>query len=301
MIAANAPIDKDDHVTTLESSSGVLDVTQSGPDCFTGSAGLRNHIGSIFGGRLLAQALLSAMRTVEALPASSFHAYFLAPGRTDVALDYQVTRLRDSRRFANRLITARQDGQTIFTMMAEFHAAEEGFVHQNASMPVVPPPEEVMSIQHFVRERAAELEQAVAHNFAAALVIEMRPIAPESYLLGRPAEAARSFWFRQSGAAAVEDSRLHQCLLAFASDYWLGGASAIPHFLPTNSGEFLITSMDHSMWFHRPARCEEWMLHQTASPSASDGLGLSRGQIFDRDGRLVASTAQECLLRRLRP
>ena len=301
MIAADVPIDKDDDVTTREPISDVLDVTQSGPDRFTGSAGARNHIGSVFGGRLLAQALLSAMRTVEALPASSFHAYFLAPGRTDVPLDYQVTRLRDSRRFANRQVTVRQNGQMIFTMMAEFHAVEEGFVHQNASMPVVPPPEEVASIQHFVRERAAELEQAVTHNFAAALVIEMRPIAPETYFLARPAEAARSFWFRQSGAAAVEDSRLQQCLLAFASDYWLGGASAIPHFLPTNSGEFLITSMDHSMWFHRPARCEEWMLHQTASPSASDGLGLSRGQIFDRDGRLIASTAQECLLRRLRP
>jgi len=300
VIAVDAPVDRDDHAPTREPISDVLDVTQSGPDQFIGSAGARNHIGSVFGGRLLAQSLLSAMKTVEALPASSFHAYFLAAGRTDMPIDYQVTRLRDSRRFANRLITACQDGQTIFTMMAEFHAAEDGFVHQDASMPLVPPPEEVASIQHFVRERAGELAQAVTHNFAAALVIEMRPIAPESYLLARPAEAARSFWFRQSGAAAVDDTRLQQCLLAFASDYWLGGASAIPHFLPTNSGEFLITSMDHSMWFHRPARCEEWMLHQTSSPSASDGLGLSRGQIFDRDGRLVASTAQECLLRRLR-
>ncbi|GAY24424.1 acyl-CoA thioesterase [Sphingobium fuliginis] len=299
MIAADGPFHDDKPLPTRDAISDILDVTQTGPDRFTGSAGAHNHIGSVFGGRLLAQALLAGMKTVEALPASSFHAYFLAAGRTDRRLDYQVARLRDSRRFANRQITACQDGRAIFTMMAEFHAPEEGFVHQNAAMPVVPPPERVAPIQHFVRERAAELEQAVTHNFAAALAIEMRPIAPEDYFLARPTEAARSFWFRQSGAATVEDSRLQQCLLAFASDYWLGGAAAIPHFLPTNSGEFLITSMDHAMWFHGPARCEAWMLHHTSSPSAGDGLGLTTGRIFGRDGRLIASTAQECLMRRL--
>ncbi|WP_197707472.1 acyl-CoA thioesterase domain-containing protein [Sphingobium sp. LB126] len=300
MIVADGPLHDDGPMPTRDPISDILDVTQAGPDRFTGSAGARNHLGSVFGGRLLAQALLSGMKTVEALPASSFHAYFLAAGRTDRPIDYQVVRLRDSRRFANRQITACQDGQAIFTMMAEFHAPEEGFVHQNAPMPAVPPPELVAPIQHFVRERVAELEQAVTHNFAAALAIEMRPIAPEEYFLARPTEAARSFWFRQSDAAAVEDSRLQQCLLAFASDYWLAGAAAIPHFLPTNSGEFLITSMDHAMWFHRPARCEDWMLHDTSSPSAGNGLGLTTGRIFDRDGRLIASTAQECLMRRIR-
>lgn len=299
MSTAEAPLYDDGPMPTRDAVSDILDVTQAGLDLFTGSAGADNHIGSIFGGRLLAQALLSAMMTVEHLPASSLHAYFLAAGRTDLPLEYRIARLRDSRRFANRQVTAFQDGQAIFTLLAEFHVPEEGFFHQGAIMPAVPPPEQVAPIQRFVRDRSADLDPAVVHNFAVAVPIEMRPVAPEDYFLQRPVEAVRPFWFRQSGAAAIDDPRLHQCLLAFASDYWLAGVAAVPHFLPTNSEEFLISSMDHAMWFHRPARCEEWMLHHTVSPSASEGLGLALGQVFDREGRLVASTAQESLLRRL--
>ncbi|SCW60628.1 acyl-CoA thioesterase-2 [Sphingobium faniae] len=301
MSAAEGPFYDDAPMPTRDIVADILDVRCAGPDLFTGSAGANNHIGSIFGGRLLAQALLSAMMTVEHLPASSLHAYFLAAGRTDLPLEYRIVRLRDSRRFANRQVTAFQDGQAIFTLLAEFHAPEEGFFHQDAIMPAVPPPERVAPIQHFVRDRSAELDPAAVHNFAAAIPIEMRPVAPEDYLLQRPVKAVRPFWFRQSGAAAIDDPRLQQCLLAFASDYWLAGVTAVPHFLPTNSDEFLISSMDHAIWFHRPARCGEWMLHHTVSPSASDGLGLAMGQIFDREGRLIASTAQEALLRRLRP
>ncbi|HZV08752.1 MAG TPA: acyl-CoA thioesterase II, partial [Novosphingobium sp.] len=105
--------------------------------------------------------------------------------------------------------------------------------------------------------------------------------------------------FRLKGAAQIADPRLHQCLLAYASDYWLGGAAAISHALPTNSRVLLISSLDHALWFHRPVRCDEWLLHHTHSPSAGGGQGLVQGQIFTRDGRLVATTTQECLLRRL--
>lgn len=285
---------------TRDRVEDILAVTPVGPDRFTGSAGTLNHIGSVFGGRLLAQSLLSAMLTVEELPASSLHAYFLAAGRIDRPLNYQVARLRDGRRFANRQVTACQDDRPIFTLMAEFHAPEDGFAHQGALMPDMPPPERVAPIQYFVRDHADLLDPAVVHNFAAALPIEMRPVAPERYFLDRCRDPARPFWFRQSGAAAIDDLRLHQCLLAFATDYWLAGVAAVPHFLPTNSGQFLISSMDHAMWFHQPARCDQWLLHHTVSPSASGGLGFSTGQIFDRDGRLIASTAQESLLRRLK-
>lgn len=285
---------------TRDRVEDILAVTPAGQDRFTGSVGAHNPIGAIFGGRLLAQALLSAMLTVERLPVSSLHAYFLAAGRVDRPLEYQVTRLRDSRRFANRQVTAFQDDRPIFTLMAQFHAPEDGFVHQGALMPDMPPPERVAPIQHFVRAHADRLDPAVVHNFAAALPIEMRPVAPERYFLERGCDPVRPFWFRQSGAAAIDDLRLHQCLLAFATDYWLAGVAAVPHFLPTNSEKFLISSMDHAMWFHQPVRCDQWLLHHTVSPSAGGGLGFSTGRVFDRDGHLIASTAQESVLRRLK-
>lgn len=288
-----------DDVPTQEAASDMLMLTPAGADRFVGEGGASNHHGTVYGGRLAAQSLLAAMETVEALPASSLHAYFLAPGRSGPPIEYRVVRLRDSRRFANRQVTALQGGTPIFTLICEFHAVEEGFHHQAVGMPDVPPPEEVAPIQHFVREREAELDLAAIRNFTDLLPIEMRPIAPEEYFLQRPERPARAFWFRQPSAAAIADPRLQQCLLAFGSDYWLAGVAAVPHFFPTNSDRFLITSLDHAVWFHRPARCDEWLLHYTFSPTAGDGLGLALGQIFDREGRLVASTAQESLLRRL--
>lgn len=301
MSKADVALQDDAPMPTRDSVEDILAITPAGPDRFAGTAGARNHIGSIFGGRLLAQTLLSAMMTVETLPASSLHAYFLAAGRNERPLEYRVTRLRDSRRFANRQVTAFQDDLSIFTLMAEFHEPEQGFEHQAGMMPDVPPPEQVAPIQHFVRDHLDRLDPAVVHNFSVALPVEMRPVAPERYFLARASDSARPYWFRQSGAAAIDDMRLHQCLLAFASDYWLAGAAAMPHFLPTNSSGFFIASLDHAMWFHHPARCEQWMLHDTSSPAARGGVGLSLGRIFDRAGRLIASTAQESVLRRLKP
>ncbi|ATI80673.1 acyl-CoA thioesterase [Sphingobium yanoikuyae] len=288
-----------DWQATSDTATSILALTQNGLDGFTALSGATNHIGTVFGGRLIAQALAVAVRTVEVLPVSSLHAYFLAPGLDNLPLEYRVTRLRDSRRFANRQVTAFQDGQAIFTLICEFHAPEQSFSHQSAVMPSVPPPEQVAPVQQFVRDREADLDVAAIRNFSSALPVELRPVAPEAYFMQRNAQPERAFWFRQPSAAAIEDPRLHQCLLAFASDYWLAGVAAVPHVFPTNSREFLISSLDHAVWFHRPLRCDEWLLHHTLSPSASDGLGLSLGQIFDREGRLLASTAQECLLRRL--
>jgi len=290
---------RDAPMPTRDTPAEILKLEARGPDLFVGESGGNNHLGSVFGGRLVAQSLLAAMETVEALPVSSLHAYFLAPGVTSLPLEYRVVRLRDSRRFANRQITALQGGRPIFALLCEFHAPEEGFFHQAAAMPDVPPPEDVPTIQQFVRERAAELDVAAIRNFTDALPINMRPVSPETYLIHRPDRPERIFWFRQPSAPDIEDPRQHQCLLAFGSDYWLAGVAAVPHFFPTNSDHFMISSLDHSMWFHRPARADEWLLHHTFSPAAGDGLGLAMGRIFDRQGRLVASTAQESLLRRL--
>jgi acyl-CoA thioesterase-2 len=283
-----------------ESGASILNLAPgSGRDIFVADSGKGNHLGTVFGGRLVAQSLCAAVRTVEDMPLTSLHACFMAPGQTGVPLEYRVARLRDSRRFANRQVTAHQDGRLVFMLLCQFHAPEGGFAHQAAPMPSVPPPELVAPVQHYVRENEAKLDPAAAYNFRGKLPIEIRPVEPDSYFKARPPEPGRAFWFRLPGAGALTDPRLHQCLLAFASDYWLAGVSATPHEFPTNSRALLISSLDHALWFHGPLDPDAWFLHHTNSPSAGDGLGFATGRIFDRTGRLVASTAQECLLRRL--
>lgn len=286
---------------TRSSAQSILSLEQTSPETFVAGPGELNHIGTVFGGRMVAQSLASAARTIDALPPTSLHSYFIAPASASLPIEYEVQRLRDSRRFANRQVTARQEGKTVFTMMCQFHQTEDGFDHQAAQMPDVPPPEEVPYLHEFVEANRDKLEPAAMHNFLSPLPIEMKTVRPSVYFFERPETPQRDFWFRLPSAAAVEDPRMQTCLLGYCSDYWLAGVSAVPHFFPTNSRGHLISSLDHAIWFHRPVRCDEWLLHHTTSPTAQDGLGLARGQIFDRAGRLIASSVQECILRDLRP
>lgn len=287
-------------MTTIRNTAEqILSLRAAGTDRFIGDSHDVNHFGSVYGGRLIAQALAAATRTVDALSATSLHSYFLSATTTSAPLEYYVDRLRDSRRFANRQVTVYQDGRRVFTLLCQFHAPEDGFEHQAVIMPAVPPPDDVATLQEFVRANGAYLDEAVIHNFSGLLPVEVRPINPAGYFLQQACAPTRDFWFRLPSADAVDDPRLQQCLLAYASDYWLGAVSAIPHALPTNSKRLLIASLDHAVWFHRPVRCNEWLFYQTGSPSAQDGLGLAQGSIFDRSGRLVATTAQEGLMRRL--
>lgn len=281
-----------------ETAEQILTLRALGEDRFLTEGGAHNPIGTLFGGRLIAQSLFAASLGVEAMPITSLHAYFLAAGVIGEPVEYRVTRLRDSRRFANRQVSAFQQGRMIFTLMCEFHAPEASFAHQQAAMPDVPPPEAVKPLQQFVREQEGFIDGSAVRNFSGALPIELRPIDPESYFMRR-SDQPRAFWFRVPGATAMEDPRLHQCLVAYGSDYWLAGVSAMPHAFPTNGRELLISSLDHALWFHRPVRGDEWLLHHTVSPHAGDGLGLAQGRIFDRQGRHIATTTQECLLRRL--
>ena len=279
----------------------ILAIEAAGEDCFVGGAREVNHIGGVYGGQLLAQGLLSAVRSVEAMPPTSLHGYFMATASVGKPIEYRVNRLRDSRRFANRQVMAIQDGQLLFTLICEFHAPEEGFAHQSAVMPDVPPPEQVPALQQFALEHEDRLDPVVVRNLSGALPMEIRAVDIGAYFLESGQHPARSFWIRLPGADAIEDPREQACLLAYVSDYGLGAASAIPHGVPTNNPDLLLTSLDHSVWFHGPVPRGEWMLHHMESPSAGDGLGFNRGLIFDRAGRLIASTAQEGLMRRLRP
>jgi acyl-CoA thioesterase II len=280
-----------------QAAGEILALDPLGPDVFVGGTGPRNHQGTVYGGHLLGQALQAASATVETMPVSSLHAYFLSAGKVGTPIEYRVQPLRDSRRFANRQVGAWQGDSLIFTLMCEFHMPERGHGHSFAHMPGVPDPESIAPIQDFVREHAGELDAAVVRNFSGALPIEIRPIEPARYLLRRHPVPQRDFWFRMSSAAHLAEPVAHQCLLAFASDYWLVGVSAMPHVVPTNGAHLHMSSLDHAMWFHAPVRCDEWLLHHTHSPFAGDGLSLSLGRIFDSSGRLVASTAQEALIR----
>ena len=283
------------------SAAEILALNPTGTDRFVGEGGQRNHVGGVFGGRFIAQGLRAALHTVGALPPSSLHASFLAAGNLESPLAYRVERLRDSRRFAHRQVFAEQDGQLLFTMLCAFHEPEAGYEHQTSVMPAVPPPEEVLSVQDYVQAEEARIDPAAIRNFAGPLPVELRPVDPGRYFFARPQDPRRELWFRVPGAEDFADPRLHACLAAYASDYWLAGTSAVPHDFPTNTDSLQISSMDHAMWFHHPLRCDDWLLHATDSPAASHGLGLSTGAVFDRSGRLVASTAQECLLRRRVP
>lgn len=286
-----------DRVPTQETGAQILDLRRTGPASFTAQAGGCNPVGMLFGGRTVAQALLAALLTVDALPVSSLHAYFLAPGQPHGSLEYRVEILRDSRRFANRQVCVWQEGRQILTLQCGFHAEEQGFAHQFAPMPQVPPPEAVEPLQDFIRRREGAVDPDAIHNFSKALPIELRPAEPERFLGQHPATSERSFWFRLPDPGRMDDPRLRQCLLAFSSDSWLAACAALPHALPTNSRNLLISSLDHALWFHRAIPGDDWLLHHTASPTASNGLGLAQGQIFDRAGNLIATTAQECLLR----
>lgn len=296
-----AAVPNDAEGAARASGREILTLEAIGEDRFTGSVGDLNHSGSVYGGRVVAQALMSAIRTVEAMPPTSLHSYFLAPTRALEPIEYHVSRLRDSRRFANRQVTAMQGGKAVSTLLCQFHAPEEGFIHQAVQMPDVPPPEALPPLQRFVQEHRERLDAATIRNFSGALPIEMRVVEPERFFLDRRRSAVRDFWLRAPDAAGLDDPRAHACLLAYAGDYWLAGVAAAPHTLPTSSDELLISSLDHAMWFHGPVRSGQWFLHHTRSPVAGDGLGMTHGEIFDRDGRLVASTAQECLLRSLAP
>lgn len=248
----------------------------------------------VFGGQVLGQALVAASRTVEAArPCHSFHAYFLRAGDPRVPILYEVDRSRDGGSFTARRVVAIQHGQQIFIMAASFQLAESGFEHQSA-MPVVPPPEDLEDGQEALL-REPDLPEAVRDWIARPRPFEARPVISRG-LVDRPARAPQdSIWIRMRGPLP-SDGSLHRALLAFASDMSLLDTSLLPHGKSIFS-DVQVASLDHAMWFHRPFRADEWLLYAQDSPSASGARGFNRGSIFTRDGVLIASVAQEGLIR----
>ena len=255
----------------------------------------------VFGGQVIGQALVAACRTVEdvtARPPHSLHAYFLLGGDPKVPIIYEVDRIRDGKSFTTRNVKAIQHGRAIFSMSVSFHLSEPGLNHQ-VKMPVVPKPDELPSDEELKDRIYPLLPEPARRYYERERPIEFRPVEFSRYL-GEKSENGRfDIWIRATGRLPDEPA-IHQCVLAYASDMMLLDAALIPHGRSVFSEDIMAASLDHALWFHRPFRADEWLLYAQDSPSLADSRGFSRGLIFAGDGTLVASVAQEGLLRQRR-
>jgi acyl-CoA thioesterase-2 len=255
---------------------------------------------SVFGGQVIGQGLVAATRTVEGRLPHSLHAYFLLPGDMAAPIIYEVDRIRDGRSFTARRVQAIQHGQPILSMIASFQVDEPGQEHQEP-MPQVPAPEDLRPgaelTEEWLEEAGAQVPERVREALRKPPPLEFRPVVPWNPLRPTVAEPRQSIWFRAVDRMP-DDALLHTCVMTYASDYNLMATALRPHGLSWVGGRTIVASIDHAMWFHRPARVDEWLLYTMDSPSAQGARGLGRGLIYDRNGRLVASVAQEGLMRR---
>ncbi len=258
-----------------------------------------NRPGRIFGGQVAAQALMAAGRTVEDMLAHSLHGYFLRAGDPDVPVIYTVDRIRDGRSFATRRVVASQRGKAIFNTAASFHKSEPGPEHQ-MEMPDAPDPESPPTWSDLLAAFWQKSPEAVRKMWKpTARPIEMRSVDVPIYLGGKAKPGINLVWFRTSGPVS-DDPFLHQCILAYATDFSLIDSMLRHHDGYGTQNSIMTASLDHAVWFHTPLRTDEWLLYAQDSPVAYGARGFARGNIFTRDGRLVASAVQEGLIRPVR-
>ncbi len=256
----------------------------------------------VFGGQVIGQALVAACRTVDDVtlrPPHSLHAYFLLGGDPKVPIIYEVDRIRDGKSFTTRRVVAIQHGHAIYSMSVSFHGAEEGLSHQ-FKMPDVPTPEALPS-EAEIKERVLPLmPDPVRRYYERERPIELRPVEYRRYLGEKFEDGRFHVWIRATGRLPDEPA-IHQCVLAYASDMNLLDTALIPHGRTFFEEDIMAASLDHALWFHRPFRADEWLLYAQDSPNLAGSRGFARGLIFSSDGTLVASVAQEGLLRHRRP
>lgn len=252
----------------------------------------------VYGGQVLSQALAAAQRTVdETRPVHSLHGYFLLAGDPAQPIIYEVERTRDGGSFTTRRVKAIQDGRMIFTMSASFHKAEDGYEHQS-EMPDVPPPESLPCATDLMSQLMDQLPENMRAYWMRDRPIDMRPVDLSRYLSREPRRPPmQHIWMRAAGTLP-DDPRIHQCVLAYASDFTLLDTSLVAHGKLLFDNDVQLASLDHALWLHRPFRADEWLLYVQDSPSAFGARAFCRGTVFSRDGRLVASAAQEGLVRR---
>lgn len=252
--------------------------------------------GRIYGGQVLAQALVAAQRTVdENRQVHSMHGYFILPGDLEIPVVYFVDRLRDGGSFTTRRVTAIQHGRAIFNLSASFHIEERGLEHQ-ADMPDAPDPESLRSELDVLRASADRIPGHLRDVLTQDRPLDVRPVEEEDPFDTRPRPPRRCYWVRTVGALS-DDPLQHRAVLAYASDYGLIVTALRPHGLSFRDPRMMVASLDHSVWFHGDFRADEWLLYQIEAPVAAGARGFARGTLFTRDGRLVASVAQEGLMR----
>ena len=259
--------------------------------------GQSRDIGSarVFGGQVLGQALTAANYTVEGREAHSLHAYFLRAGDVNAPIVYDVDIARDGRSFSNRRVVEIQHGRPLFNMTASFQIPEQGLEHQ-ATIPDVPRPDELQDLTDIPDDVLKNVPEKMRRYLTRKRPFEIRPVEPLSLLSLEPSEPVRHLWMRAIDRLPDQPS-LHRNLLAYFSDFQLVGTTTLPHGIHFEQGKVQMASLDHAMWFHRPFRADEWLLYSMESPNAAGARGLALGKFFDADGVLVASTAQEGLIR----
>jgi acyl-CoA thioesterase II len=278
----------------LDELLALLDLEEIDRDVYRGQNESERQ-GRLFGGQVAAQALAAAGRSLTGMLAHSLHGYFLRPGDPSHPVLYTVDRIRDGRSFATRRVVALQRGRAIFSTAVSFHVEEEGYVHQ-APMPEAPPPESLPTWEERVRDNFASIPAEARAWVPRPRPIEMRHVHPPTFLGGPPREGPSLTWLRTPRALA-EEPFLHQCVLAYATDMGLLDTVIRRHGRNGPLGPVMLASLDHAVWFHRRLRVDAWLLYVQESPVAAGARGFARGVLYSREGELVASVAQEGLIR----
>ena len=282
----------------LDDLIGLLRLEQIEDNIFRGDS---RDIGSpqVFGGQVIGQALSAAQNTVEDRVAHSLHAYFLRRGDVDSPIIYEVDRSRDGRSFSNRRVVAIQHGRPILNLAASFQTPEDGLEHQ-AEMPDVPGPEGLKDFTDIAKDMLEHIQSKMRRFLTEKRPFEFRHVEPVNFEVPEQLPPRRHVWIRAVDALP-DNPVLHQNLLTYVSDYELLGTATLPHGLSFTRGNVIMASLDHALWFHGDVKVDEWLLYAMDSPNSSGARGLARGQLFTQDGRLVASTAQEGLMRVVDP
>ncbi|ASO29551.1 MULTISPECIES: acyl-CoA thioesterase II [Vibrio] len=250
----------------------------------------------VYGGQVIGQALSAARYTVDSdRTVHSFHSYFLYPGDPEKPIIYDVENLRDGRSFSTRRVKAIQNGRPIFYLTASYHGEAPGFEHQN-TMPDIPGPENFASESELAAQIAHLLPEKIKKVFCGEKAIEMRPVTVINPLKPQKAEPKQYLWIRANGELP-NNQLIHQYLLGYASDWGFLATALHPHKVSLMTPNFQVATIDHSIWFHRPFKMDEWLLYAIESPTASNTRGLVRGEIYNRQGDLVATAVQEGVMR----
>jgi acyl-CoA thioesterase-2 len=276
----------------------LLDIEQLEVDLFRGVGSGGETTTRIFGGHVIAQALMAAYRTVPDRLCHSLHAYFIRPGDPNIPVVYQVDRARDGGSFTTRSVVAIQHGKQILNLSASFHIDEDGWDYQH-TMPEVGAPEDWPNRDELRQAHVARVPENHRDDFLRERPIELREVAPRDFFTPEKTSDCNRLWFRME-AAKGQGPQMQHCLLAYASDMNLLGSSLRPHGLTWFQGNVMSASLDHAMWFHGPIQFGDWHLYDLDAPWTGKARGFNRGSIFSADGTLVASVAQEGLVRPLK-